>query len=482
MDMTLSEQIAWNDLLAHSVDGVFVIDRQRRFVFFNAGCERITGYKASQVVNANCRCGDVNDCHDEAGRSLMGSLCPGMAVFDGDVTSLKQRMQITTQDGESRWVETLYTAVRSEEGYPEFVIAVMRALSDKKRNEGDGQQTIADLRQEIERLRKQMRHRFGFASIVTRSFRMQGVLDRIHEACCNVSPVVICGENGSGRSAVARMIAYNGQQKNGPLVTMNVSAIPRHHIDAELFGYVRGAFAVAAGEYEGLYRAADGGTLFIKDIERLPDSTQARLLQALQDRAISPMGSTERVPVNVRLLVCTSSPVKELVARDVLREDLSYRIGVLTIDVPPLCARKEDIPLLVCHFVDELNQQSVRQVEQVSSDVWSVLGRYDWPGNVRELQSVIDSAFATGTGSVLEAETIRLPVVSRPVGRGSDNPSNTLLLEPALAAREKQLILDALRLVGGHRSRAAKLMGISRSRLYRRMDALGIGHKKEDTF
>ncbi|UCD30492.1 MAG: sigma 54-interacting transcriptional regulator [Planctomycetota bacterium] len=478
-----SESIILGRLLSHTQDGFFVLDKDRRVVLFNAACERLTGYSAVEVVGKESRCPDLLNCHDEHGRLLPERMCPALAVLNGEEPSTRQRIRITTKSGENQWIENIYTAINSGEGRPEYVLGVMRDINEYKAKEEQWRQATENLRQEVEHLRDHLRERYGFASIISRSARMQLVLEKIKSACNNSSSVLISGESGSGKEMIARTIHFNGLQKNGPFVPVTVTAFANNpeRLEGELFGYARGSLAGASRDYDGLFSAADGGTLYLANIDAMSLGTQDKLLRAIQDRSIRSLGKTTPTPVNVRVIVATSRPIQELLSRGKIREELYYRLSVIAIEVPPLRLRKEDIPFLVEHFIGQFNQHSTRQVNEVHPAVWAALDEHDWPGNVRELQSVIESTFAAGDLPCLMLEELSISK------GGEDYPEriesyggrDTIPLDDMLAEIERKAILDTLRKTRGQRSLAAKLMGISRSRLYRRMDALGISPREQ---
>jgi PAS domain S-box-containing protein len=470
--------VSLDALLENINDGLCVLNRNREFVYFNSAAERMTGFKASELLGTGCKCNDVTDCSDEQGRSLAGRLCPGLAVLSGEISSQKQRLVLTTKSGEPRKIQAIYTGLGEVDGKPEYLIVVFRDIAEESAIEEQWLRTITDLRDEVERLRQQLRARYGFASIISRSPRMHTVLERIQASCGNSSPVLICGEPGVGKEMIARTVHCNGLQKNAPFVTFNVSATPPDRVDGELFGYTPGSMPGTTNGYTGLFLAADEGTLFIKDIDRLPGSTQVRLLQTIQDRAVRAVGSTATTPANVRVVASTTRSIEELVSAGALREDLYYRLNVITIEVPPLRLRKEDIPLLVEHFIRHHNGESTRQVSEIAPEVWATLNTHDWPGNVRELQNVIESAFVASSGNVLMPEVVNLAGgTARATKAKSD--AEAVSLDDILCDTERRAILTALRRARGQRSMAAKYMGISRSRLYRRMEALGIASKRD---
>lgn len=476
MAQTIPE-FAFSAIVDVSQDGVFVLNAERRFVLFNKACERLTGFTASEVLGTGCRCSDLTHCQDEQGRSLAGLLCPGLAVFRGDADSARQRMRITTRSGEPRWVETQYTTIRDGDGRALCILGVVRDNSDAHEREGEWRQTIEELRTEVERLRGQLCERYGFGTLITRSPRMQTVLEKIDAASSNSSPVIISGEPGTGKEMLARLIHEHSPRQDRPFVSTTALTMPRDRAEGELFGYVQGSFAGAGQDYDGLFIAAEGGTLLLEDVDALASSTQLRLLRVLQDKRVTPVGSLNPRPISARLITTTRRPPSELVAAGTLRQDLYYRLGVITIEVPPLRARREDIPLLVKDMVDGLNQTNAHPISEIDPAVWSTLDAYDWPGNVRELCGVIEAAAAAAREGRIRAEDI---VFRRPTTASAVlGPTDTLPLDDQLADIERRTILAALKRAGGQRNLAAKLMGISRSRLYRRMEALGINPDEE---
>lgn len=477
MARTMLHGISLDTLLANTRDGVFVLDGQRRYVMFNAACERLTGYSAQEIVGSTCTCFDITHCRDQQGRSLTGTLCPGMAVFRGELESARQRMRITMKNGSRRWVDTIYTAVMNDDGTPECLIGVMRDASGDIEREAEWQEQLDQLRGLIEQVRQQLAERYGLAGMVTRSPSMQPVLEGIRAACGNSAPVLIIGESGSGKENLARTIHFNGLQKAGPFVPAGCAGSSQEIIEGELFGYVRGSFVGASQDHPGLAQAANDGTLFIEDIASLSAGTQGRLLRVIEDRSVRPLGAVAQTAVNCRVITAARQPMAELIASGALRQDLAYRLGALTITLPPLRDRMEDIPFLVEHFLRQLSAESTRKISEVEPAVWHKLNSHNWPGNIRELHNVIAAAFCRGRSEILRGEEIVMMPLTREAGSGHTQSGEAAPLDEVLAGLERREILAALERAGGQRSLAAKLMGISRSRLYRRMDALGIGHK-----
>jgi PAS domain S-box-containing protein len=466
-------------ILANTHDGLFVINRERRFVFFNEAMERLTGYTAREVLGLRCACGDVVECRDEQGRSLKGTLCPGLAVFNGSQPHAAQRMSLRRRSGEDLPVETVYTPIRDARGGVDCVIGVVRDASEQRRRERQMLEELADLSRQVVELKSRLREAYGFDNLISRSPSMAPVFQKVRAACAGRSSVLICGPSGTGKEVIARTIHSGGRQKDGPFVPLNCAALPRDLIESELFGHVQGSFTGASRDFPGLFRAAENGTIFLDEVAEMPVETQAKLLRALQDHKVRPVGSTVEVPVNARVIAATNADVENSVRTGRLREDLFYRLSVITVQVPPLRRRKEDIPLLAQHFLDGLNAGSGAG-KLLAPATMEMLGRHDWPGNVRELENAIESAFAVSQSEVIRVED--LPARVRPAA--PDPPAGDVAeageaggparLDDIVDRAERRAILAALERTGGNRSAAAEVLGIPRSRLYRRMASLGI--------
>ncbi|MHC4090441.1 MAG: sigma 54-interacting transcriptional regulator [Planctomycetota bacterium] len=273
-----------DSILNSTQDGVFMVDQDRRIVLFNDACERLTGYNRDEILGTQCHCHDVTDCEDEYGRSLMGRLCPGIQVFKGETPAARQRMRMRRRDGSYVWTETAYTPLPGCNGDVSCVLAVVHDISDTKDKEDRLRAITENLREEVERLRGEIRQRYGFSTIVSRSPSMEPVFGKIRAACDNQCAVLISGEAGTGKELVARTIHYNGLQKDGPFVPLNCSVLAPNLIESELFGHVKGAFGGATMDFEGLLRAAEGGTIFLDEIAAMPTETQAKLLRVCPPR------------------------------------------------------------------------------------------------------------------------------------------------------------------------------------------------------
>jgi DNA-binding NtrC family response regulator len=331
-----------------------------------------------------------------------------------------------------------------------------------------------NLRRENERLRREnadLRQTYDFPNIVGRSAAMQRVFARMRGAAPHDSSVLIVGETGTGKELVARAIHYHSPRAEQPFVPVNCGAIPRDLFESELFGHRKGAFTGASRDTIGLVRAADRGTLFLDEVAEMPPEIQVRLLRVLQERRVRRVGDVTEAPVDVRFLAATGIPAEVAIREGRLRQDLFYRIGVITIELPPLRERPEDIPFLAQHFIERFSRVFPNKVEAIDPRVIDLLTTYLWPGNVRELGNVIESIFALGASGRVLPEDLPEHLRRRPASRGEASAATG---PEALADAERRAVEQALRAARGNKSRAASILGISRTRLYNKLRLYGI--------
>ncbi len=334
--------------------------------------------------------------------------------------------------------------------------------------------------QELEREAAQLPagQRSRFHGLVGASPVMRRLYERIEAAGHTRGTVLVVGESGTGKELVARAIHECGLEPSSPFVALNCAALPKDLIESELFGYKRGAFSGANTEYLGLFRAAEGGTLFLDEITEMSAETQSKLLRAIQERMVRPVGSTREVSVNVRLIASTNRNPEEAVSAGQLRQDLYYRLQASVLHVPPLRERISDVPLLAQHFIALFNEKLHRTppVVGIEEDAAEAMKRYPWPGNVRELSNAIESAFTFG-----RAATLRL--VDLPPALASEPGTQVVLAPPSaitpngvatFADVERDLIKRTLTMTEGNKARAAKLLRISRKKLYAKIAKYGL--------
>jgi len=322
------------------------------------------------------------------------------------------------------------------------------------------------LKSENRMLRERIKSKQGFGGIVGRAPEMDKLYRIIAKAAQSSHPVLILGESGTGKEMVSRSIHFSGPFRDKPFIPVDCGSLVPTLIESELFGYVKGAFTGAMQTKEGLLAIAEGGTVFLDEVGELPVDLQAKLLRAIQEKEIRPVGSTKRIPINVRILAATNRDLEQAVAQGAFRRDLYFRLNVLSLRIPALRERRQDIPLLVGYFLERLTRTS-GQERTLSDDALKAMLAYDWPGNVRELENCLERACALTTGPVIQ-------VVDLPSAIHGSNGSAITVGESSLkiipmAELERQTIISAITRLNGDKLMAARLLGIGKTTLYRKL-------------
>src|SRR5580765_1852386 len=331
----------------------------------------------------------------------------------------------------------------------ELLVVVRRALDHQR------------LRTEYRYLRSERDEQFDHYGIIGRSRVMEDIIHRAERVAETKSTVLLTGETGTGKELIARAIHHRSAQRDMPLIKVNCAAIPETLLESELFGHVRGAFTGAATTKKGKFALADGGTIFLDEIGTMSTAVQAKLLRVLQEREFEPLGAERTQRVDVRVIAATNRDLKQLVTEAKFQEDLYYRLNVIPIDIPPLRDRREDIAVLIDHFVDKHKQRTGKHIERLDDDVVQALTKYDWPGNVRELENTIERAVVLAMGPMITLSAISL------LGATSAPPPGlpSLRLHQNLEWVERETIRRTLEQSGGVKKDAAELMGISQRAL-----------------
>jgi transcriptional regulator with PAS, ATPase and Fis domain len=316
---------------------------------------------------------------------------------------------------------------------------------------------------EMTRLRKITLQMDQYGDMIGRSEKMKSLFALVESIKGFNTSILILGETGTGKELLARAIHGASPRRDKPFVPVNCSALPETLIESELFGHTKGAFTGAVSARKGRFELAGGGTLFLDEVGTLPLETQAKLLRALQERVIEPLGSSRSVPVDIRIISASNRDLNELVGKKGFRDDLLYRLKVIQMTLPPLRERREDIQLLISHFIDRLNLYYHKRIVGVSPGAEELLINYLWPGNVRELENAIEHAFVLATGAVLEAKDLP-PEIRLATSNGLPILPPDTSLGPA-----EEKIRRALLAVAGNREKAAEMLGLHRTSLWRKM-------------
>lgn len=347
----------------------------------------------------------------------------------------------------------------------EFLILVAKALERK------------ELYTKVEQLQDELEEKYRLENIVGKSNEMMEIFSLVFRVAPTDSTILISGESGTGKELIAKAIHLNSRRKNRSFVTINCGALPENIQESELFGHVRGAFTGAIRDKRGLFQEANGGTLFLDEVGETALSTQVKILRFLQDGEIRRVGENELINVDVRLLAATNQDLEKAMEEGRFREDLYYRLNVIPIPIPPLRKRRDDIPLLVNHFLEKYTALAKKKIASVSPDAMKVLSGYDWPGNVRELENAIERAVILTNRNVIMPED--LPSSIRATQRRIQDPEEDMG-DKTLEELEKLHILKTLEKQAWNQKKASEVLGISTTTLWRKLKAYGIELKRKD--
>jgi len=434
------------EAIFHSVaDGILTLDNDLLVVNANRAAVRMLGKAEAEIAGRpvgevlRSRLGSVD-------ALLRETLETGTAIHD------RENLLETADRGEIR------------------VLLTSGRLLDRDEHIGGAVLVLRDVTR-VRDLEVRLERRSRLHSLVGRSHAMQEIYRLVEQVAPTESTVLIQGESGTGKELIADAIHRSSPRADGPFVKVNCSALSEGLLESELFGHVKGAFTGAHQDRKGRFEMADRGTLLLDEVGDLSPGTQVKLLRVLQEREIERVGDSTTRPVDVRILAATHQPLRRLVEEGRFRQDLFYRMNVIPVRVPPLRERREDVPLLTGHFLEELGGTGGRSVARVSPDAMRVLMDHRWPGNVRELRNAVEHALVKCRGPVLLVEDLPRELIEESAGVTRMAHER----EAAAVPDERERILAALAATSWNRSRAAEQLGINRSTLWRRMQRLGIG-------
>lgn len=433
-------------------DGVFIMDKNGRIASWNGAMEQISGYTAEEAIGKTCALLNCSRC--------FGKNCPA------DIHKCK-----VVEQGSSGAKEC---HLQHKEGHDVPVIKHASVVKDDEGNVLGVVETVTDV-SELNRARRKAEeaslklgaiHRLD--NIIGRSRVMSDVFRAVRMAAASDATVLIHGESGTGKELIAGAIHYNSERKEYPLVTMNCSALPESLLEAELFGHVKGAFTGAIHARAGRFEEAQNGTLFLDEIGELSPFIQVKLLRVVQEREIERIGESKKRKINLRIVTATHKDLQSMVKQGTFREDLYYRLNVFPIRIPPLRERKEDIPLLVSHFIRSLNTRTGKRVMDSSREVMRIFMNHHWPGNVRELENALEHAFVLCSGDRIEKED--LPESLRQPNQSTRHPQVPL---SSKASRQhtlsKEQLVALLEECGWNKAEVARRLGVSHTSVWKYM-------------
>jgi DNA-binding NtrC family response regulator len=342
-----------------------------------------------------------------------------------------------------------YDYIQKPFKHDELLLIIERALEHR------------ELRDENIRLRDELNRKFGFENLIGRSQPMEKVFELIRAIAPTRSTILIQGESGTGKELVARAIHQNSERRHFPFVVVNSGTLPPDLLESHLFGHVKGAFTGAVSQKSGLFETADRGSIFFDEISTIGLETQAKLLRVMQDKEFMRLGGTKTIRVDARIIAATNSDLEELIEKKAFRPDLFYRLNVIKLELPPLRVRKDDLPLLVKHFIDIFSRENEKEIEGVTDDVLEILEDYDWPGNVRELENLIERAVVLSKAKLITRNSLPPFLLERRVSDGNiESGGRERSLKEQTQLYQKRVILSALRRAGGVQKQAARALGL----------------------
>ncbi len=435
------------DIILDSIaDGVFTVDRDWNITSFNRAAERITGVKRDQALGQKC-----------------------FDVFRADICQTACALQKSIKNGKE--IIDHRINILNSKGIKVPISISTAVLKDKKGKVIGGAETFRDL-SAMELLRQEIRGQYTFEDIISQNHKVRQLFDILPDIAVSESTVLIEGPTGSGKELFARAIHNLSGRKQKKFVVVNCGALPDSLLESELFGYVKGAFTDARKDKPGRFALAKGGTIFLDEIGDTSPAVQVKLLRVLQEKEYEPLGSNETKKADVRVITATNKNLYKLVGRGQFRDDLYYRLNIVKLSLPPLSDHRDDIPLLVNHFIRKFNAKKNKNIEQMSSRVLAVLMRHDFPGNIRELENIIEHAFVLCRGREIRPEHLPHELME---GFSKSDSGNIKSIEIMREQTEATAILNTLRKHKGNRSKSASELGINKTTLWRKMKDLGIG-------
>ncbi|MBL0177094.1 MAG: sigma 54-interacting transcriptional regulator [Ignavibacteria bacterium] len=430
-----------NTILDSIADGVFTVDTAMRITSFNRAAERITGVLRDSAVGQYC--------FEVLRANICEQTCALRCSFETGGETIGKQVNILRADGREIPISISTAVLHDEAGAIVGGVESFRDLSV------------------IEELRKEIAGRYTFQDIVSKNHAIGKLFDIMPYVAESESSVLLQGPSGSGKELFARAIHNLSPRAQGPFVAVNCGALPDALLESELFGYVQGAFTDARKDKPGRFALAEGGSLFLDEVDSLPRATQVKLLRVLQEREYTPLGASRAVKTSVRVIAASKEDLATLVESGSFRDDLYFRLNVVKLTLPPLSARRDDIPLLVHRFIETLNLRMDRGITGVSEDVMELLMQHPFPGNVRELENILEHAFIMCRGEVIGLPHLPPEIVQRRA---------TIAVEPLspFDSLERQAIVDAMARHDGVKVRVAQALGIHRSSLWRLMKKHGL--------
>ncbi|WP_300461589.1 sigma 54-interacting transcriptional regulator [Desulfobacula sp.] len=448
----------WRYIIDSVQDGIIIVDEKGRFVAANQTAQLITGYTEAELKGQSCRILNCTGCKI-VGKGKGKDWC---GLFSAGLIREKKCM-ITNRHNRAIPIIKSATVLFNEK---KEIVGAVETLKDISEN--------IHYKNELSSIKRMYHIDDGFHGIIGRTPVMQSLYELVESVASLDTPVMILGESGTGKEMVAKALHETGSRSYKPFVKVNCAALSEHILESELFGHVKGAYTGAESDRIGRFEAAHEGTIFLDEIGDIPLSVQVKLLRVLEERMIQRVGANKSILIDVRIVTATNKNLEQLIEQGLFREDLFFRINVFPLTCPPLRHRKDDITLIIQHFITLQAEKTGKNILGFTPDAMRMMVAYPWPGNIRELRNSIEYAFVLARGKSIGLEHLPEKITRfNPLKTGSLNPS-----EPdgmiRIGQSEREKLLDALRQADGNQTNAAKILGVSRITVWKRIKKYGI--------
>lgn len=426
-------------ILNNISDGVMTYDADFKITNFNRAAEEITGYSASEAIGRSCR--EIFRCR------VCDPSCGMFTTIQNLSPEQNCEVRLERKNGDVRIARISTAILRDANGRVTGTVVTFRDMS------------------ELMSLRKELMGRFQFHSIIGKSHKMQEIFALIEDVGESDATVLVLGESGTGKELIARAIHHQSRRSQFPFVKVNCSALAETLLESELFGHVKGAFTGAYRDKIGRFELAQQGSIFLDEIGDISPNIQLKLLRVLQEREVERVGDSKVINVDVRIIAATNRNLRQLVDAGTFREDLFYRLNVIPVSIPPLRERKEDIPLLLDHFISQFNEQTGKNIVGITKEALNILMDYHWPGNIRQLENAVEHAFVKSHGRSIEPASLPIEICMT---------SKHFQSTQGEVKDERELLVAALQEAGWNKAKASRELGMDRVTLWRKMKKFNI--------
>ena len=449
-DISLEITSFWKTIVDTMRDGLVVVDNDGIIVAVNRASEQLTGYAREELIGSQCTILNCDHCSARGcGKDFTCDLFESKQIE-------QRRCTIVTKNGERLPVMKNASVLTGEDGKTEGAVETLTDMRE-----------LVTRDQKIARLNSLLRDRDQWHGIIGRSQAMQDVFDLVSDASQSDAPVIIYGESGTGKELIASAIHNFGRRRQGPFIKVNCGALAESLLENELFGHIRGAYTGADRMSKGRFEAANGGDIFLDEIGDIPLSMQVKILRVLQEKEFERVGDSRPIKVDCRIISATNHDLRDMIARNNFREDLYYRLNVIPIRLPSLRERREDLPLLIEHYMELNRFKTGKSIDGIRVDAMDTLMTYPWPGNIREVINTIEYAFVVCREAYVDMRHLPETIKNWKL-------QSALVCDSEGCQEQCDRILEAIKRAGGKKADAARLLGITRQALWKKIKKLGI--------